>query len=144
MSELPTLVSISNESPVSRIGVILLAMTVLALIEAAIPLRPRTHSSRAHLGPNLALTLLTLGANLVFTGALVLALAWQHAHGIGLLNVLDVPPLVQLVTVVLVLDLTYYVLHVAMHTRPMLWRFHRVHHSDPAVDVSTQIPPSPP
>jgi sterol desaturase/sphingolipid hydroxylase (fatty acid hydroxylase superfamily) len=139
MSELPILVSISNESPVSRIGVILLAMTVLALIEAAIPLRPRTRSSRAHLGPNLALTLLTLGANLVFTGALVLALAWQHAHGIGLLNVLDVPPVVQLVTVVLVLDLAYYLLHVAMHSQPVLWRVHRVHHSDAAVDVTTTI-----
>ena len=139
MSELPTLVSMANESPVSRIGVILLAMTVLALIEAAIPLRPRTRSSTAHLGPNFSLTLLTLGANLVFTGALVLALAWQHAHGIGLLNVLDVPPFVQLVAVVLVLDLTYYVVHVAMHARPVLWRFHRVHHSDPAVDVTTTI-----
>jgi sterol desaturase/sphingolipid hydroxylase (fatty acid hydroxylase superfamily) len=114
-------------------------MTVLALIEAAIPLRPRTRSGTAHLGPNLTLTVLTLGANLVFTGALVLALAWQHVHGIGLLNMLDVPPVVQLVAVVLVLDLTFYVQHVAMHTRPVLWRFHRVHHNDPAVDVTTTI-----
>ena len=56
-----------------------------------------------------------------------------------MLNVLNVPAVVQLVAVVLVLDLTYYVLHVAMHTRPVLWRFHRVHHSDPAVDVTTTI-----
>src|SRR4029450_8777738 len=101
MSELPTLGSIANERALSRIGVILLAMTVLALIEAAIPLRPRTSSGTAHLGPNLSLTLLTLGANLVFTGVLVLGLAWQHAHGIGLLNVLECPPLVTLGAVAL-------------------------------------------
>jgi sterol desaturase/sphingolipid hydroxylase (fatty acid hydroxylase superfamily) len=138
MSELPAFVFAPDESPVARIGAILLAMTVLAVIEAATPL-PRSRSNSAHLGPNLALTLLTLGANLVFTGALVLALAWQNAHGIGLLNVLGVPTLVRLVTVVIVLDLAYYVLHIAMHTRPVLWRFHRVHHSDPAVDVTTTI-----
>jgi sterol desaturase/sphingolipid hydroxylase (fatty acid hydroxylase superfamily) len=139
MPELPSLVLAPDGSPFSRVGAILIAMTVLALIEAAIPLRPRTRSNTGHLGPNLVLTLLTVATNLLFTGALVLVLAWQHAHGIGLLNVLDLPPLVQLVTVVLVLDLTYYVLHVAMHTRPALWRFHRVHHSDPAVDVTTTI-----
>jgi sterol desaturase/sphingolipid hydroxylase (fatty acid hydroxylase superfamily) len=43
------------------------------------------------------------------------------------------------VTVVLALDLSFYVAHVAMHKIPSFWRFHRVHHSDPAVDVTTTI-----
>ena len=43
------------------------------------------------------------------------------------------------ITVVLVLDLSFYVAHVAMHKVPSFWRFHSVHHADPAVDVTTTI-----
>jgi len=38
-----------------------------------------------------------------------------------------------------VLDFSFYVAHVSMHRIPALWRFHRVHHSDPVVDVTTTI-----
>jgi sterol desaturase/sphingolipid hydroxylase (fatty acid hydroxylase superfamily) len=37
------------------------------------------------------------------------------------------------------LDFAFYAVHVAMHRVPVLWRFHRVHHADPAVDVTTTI-----
>ena len=39
----------------------------------------------------------------------------------------------------LVLDFSFYVAHVVMHKIVPLWRVHRVHHSDPAVDVTTTI-----
>jgi sterol desaturase/sphingolipid hydroxylase (fatty acid hydroxylase superfamily) len=38
-----------------------------------------------------------------------------------------------------VLDFSFYLAHVTMHKVPALWRFHLVHHSDPAVDVTTTI-----
>ena len=49
------------------------------------------------------------------------------------------PPLLAMAAAVLVLDFSFYVAHVAMHHIPSFWRFHRVHHSDPAVDVTTTI-----
>jgi sterol desaturase/sphingolipid hydroxylase (fatty acid hydroxylase superfamily) len=37
------------------------------------------------------------------------------------------------------LDLAFYAAHVSWHKRPALWRFHAVHHSDPALDVTTTV-----
>jgi len=37
------------------------------------------------------------------------------------------------------LDLAFYAAHVSWHKVPSLWRVHAVHHSDPAVDVTTTI-----
>jgi sterol desaturase/sphingolipid hydroxylase (fatty acid hydroxylase superfamily) len=38
---------------------------------------------------------------------------------------------------ILILDLVMYLWHRINHKVPFLWRFHRVHHSDPHLDVST-------
>jgi sterol desaturase/sphingolipid hydroxylase (fatty acid hydroxylase superfamily) len=40
---------------------------------------------------------------------------------------------------VAILDFFTYVAHWAMHKVPALWRVHRVHHSDPFVDVTTSF-----
>jgi hypothetical protein len=52
---------------------------------------------------------------------------------------LSLPPLATTLAVVLGLDFSFYVAHVSMHGLHGFWRFHRVHHSDPAVDVTTTI-----
>ena len=123
----------------STMGTILAVMALLAAIEAWIPLHARGRWGHGHLRPNLALTLITFGVNAVFNGALVLLLRWQEASGIGVLHAIAPSPVVATAIVVLGLDLTWYLTHVAMHASPVLWRFHRVHHSDPAVDVTTTI-----
>jgi sterol desaturase/sphingolipid hydroxylase (fatty acid hydroxylase superfamily) len=114
-------------------------MAVVALIEGAVPLHARSRWNRAHLGPNLALTFITFATNVVFNGALVMALTRLQSDRIGLLYAVTLPPLLTGVIVVLALDLSFYAAHVAMHKIPGFWRFHRVHHSDPAVDVTTTI-----
>jgi sterol desaturase/sphingolipid hydroxylase (fatty acid hydroxylase superfamily) len=121
------------------IATILGAMALVALLESAIPLRARSAWNRAHLAPNLALTFLTFATNALFSGVLVLALARLEPAGYGLLQRLALPPLAQNALAVLALDLAFYVSHVAMHELPAFWRFHRVHHSDPALDVTTTV-----
>lgn len=37
------------------------------------------------------------------------------------------------------MDYGFYWWHVATHKRPLLWRFHRVHHVDPDMDASTAV-----
>lgn len=39
----------------------------------------------------------------------------------------------------LILDATIYAWHVATHRVPLLWRFHRVHHIDTAMDMTTAL-----
>src|SRR6185436_9720769 len=57
----------------------------------------------------------------------------------GLLRWLPSSPVVGGVIAVAALDLSFYAAHVSWHTFPSLWPYHAVHHSDPAVDVTTTI-----
>ena len=126
-------------SSIATMGWILAAMALVAALEAAIPLRARGRWGRAHLGPNLGLTLLTFVTYALLGGALVAALAWLQALGFGLLPRLALPPTLGVLAAVAALDLSTWAAHATMHARPGFWRFHRVHHSDPAVDVTTTL-----
>jgi sterol desaturase/sphingolipid hydroxylase (fatty acid hydroxylase superfamily) len=52
------------------------------------------------------------------------------ARGWGLWPLLPLPPLVALLAALLVLDALRWLMHRALHRVPLLWRLHRVHHSD--------------
>jgi sterol desaturase/sphingolipid hydroxylase (fatty acid hydroxylase superfamily) len=120
-------------------GAILAAMALVAGIETAIPLRARRRSGRAHLGPNLALTFVTFATNALLNAALVAALVSLEARGFGLLRLAAPGAFAEVALVVLALDFSFYLAHVSMHRIPAFWRIHRVHHSDPTVDVTTAL-----
>jgi sterol desaturase/sphingolipid hydroxylase (fatty acid hydroxylase superfamily) len=126
-------------SSIAYVGVILAVMAVVAWIETIVPLHARGRWNRDHLGPNLALTFITFGTNVILNGALVATLVWLSSEGFGLLPGLPLSPWIAGAVAVLALDLATYVAHVSMHKVPAWWRFHRVHHSDPAVDVTTTV-----
>ena len=126
-------------SALSTIVAIAVGMALVAGLEAVLPLHARGAWSRRHLRPNLLLTLVTIATNALFNTGLVLLLQWQEAARVGLLHAFVLPPLPATAIAVLGLDFSFYLVHVAMHASPPLWRYHRVHHSDPAVDVTTTI-----
>jgi sterol desaturase/sphingolipid hydroxylase (fatty acid hydroxylase superfamily) len=126
-------------SGLATVGGILAAMAIVALVESAIPLRPRGRWSAAHLRPNLALTFTTFATNLCFNALLVGLLVSMETHDVGVLRLLALPAGIAAALAVVALDFSTYVAHVAMHSAPVLWRFHQVHHADPTVDVTTTI-----
>ena len=67
-----------------------------------------------------------------YVGALL-----AEEHGFGVLRLLDLPFWASVVVSFLLLDLAGYIFHRASHEVPLLWRLHRVHHSDRTVDAST-------
>jgi len=121
------------------ITLILGAMVIVAAVEVVIPLHARGRWGHAHLAPNLALTFLTFATNLVLNAGLLAVVVALEARGLGLLRWLAVPPLAAGIVAVAALDLSFYAAHVSWHRYPSLWRYHAVHHSDPAVDVTTTI-----
>src|SRR5215469_15037333 len=123
----------------STVGLILGAMAVIALIETLVPLHARGRWGRFHLLPNLALTFTTFGTNILMNAAIVMALAWMYSNRMGLLRTAAVRPTAESIVVAVLLDFAFYAVHVAMHRSVFLWRFHCLHHSDPAVDVTTTI-----
>jgi sterol desaturase/sphingolipid hydroxylase (fatty acid hydroxylase superfamily) len=64
---------------------------------------------------------------------------WAEGTGLGALNVLGAPAWLRIPVSVAALDLVSYVWHRANHRLAPLWRFHRVHHSDPSFTVSTGV-----
>ena len=60
-------------------------------------------------------------------------------NGWGLLNLVVLPPWLAFVVAVLALDILQYVLHRIVHTVPLFWRVHKVHHSDVDLDCATTI-----
>src|SRR5437660_1558036 len=96
------------------LSAILALMVAISFLER---LRPLRRPRRDRLWPNLALTGLTIGISAGFNGGLVAALARRHGVASPAL-------------VVVALDFAAWLAHVAMHKSALLWRFHRVHHSD--------------
>jgi sterol desaturase/sphingolipid hydroxylase (fatty acid hydroxylase superfamily) len=60
-------------------------------------------------------------------------------QGWGLFNRIAAPHWLEISVAVVLLDLAIYVQHVATHRVPLLWRLHRVHHSDIAFDATTAL-----
>jgi sterol desaturase/sphingolipid hydroxylase (fatty acid hydroxylase superfamily) len=123
---------------VTSVSLILVVMALLAVAELALPMAARLPARRGRRTANVGLMILTLGLNWALTSAAaVLALALS-LDGPGHMARLGVPMAVQIVVGVAVLDFGFgYLAHRTMHMTPTLWRAHRVHHSDPFVDVTT-------
>jgi sterol desaturase/sphingolipid hydroxylase (fatty acid hydroxylase superfamily) len=119
-----------------NVSVILTVMAAAALIETAVPMflaKPATHARRT---ANLGLTGLSFLSSWVL--ASVAAFAAVLLRPAGLLAGLGWPLWVQVLVGILVLDFCVgYLSHRTMHMWPPMWRFHRVHHSDDFVDVTT-------
>ena len=108
------------------------------LLELVAPYRPNSVSKAKRWIHNLALTLFnSLVLQLVFAGTVVTTAVYVTTHRLGVLNLVTFPAWVKLVITVAVMDFMLYIWHLLNHEVPFFWRFHRVHHSDLNMDVST-------
>jgi sterol desaturase/sphingolipid hydroxylase (fatty acid hydroxylase superfamily)/rhodanese-related sulfurtransferase len=86
---------------------------------------------------------LILGAINAAVIAICFIILWAWAahlaaiHKFGLLNWLSLSPWAHVVGAVILFDIWTYWFHRLSHELPFFWRFHRVHHSDPKMDVTT-------
>jgi len=97
------------------------------------PLRPAWLANAGIWATALALRALVFGA------AEWSVARWVEASHFGLLQVAGAPLWAAVLATALGLDLTSYAWHRVNHSLPLLWRFHHVHHADPAVHVSTAL-----
>jgi sterol desaturase/sphingolipid hydroxylase (fatty acid hydroxylase superfamily) len=91
-----------------------------------------------HAARNLSVALLN-GAvlALVFAGLTVLVAEYTLQHRLGLLHWFGLSGAGLYLAAFVVLDVWMYWWHRLNHLVPFLWRFHRMHHSDPEMDVTT-------
>jgi len=81
----------------------------------------------------------TVALRLIFPIAAVGVAAIAADRGWGLLNSITLPDWIAIVFAVVVLDFAIYTQHVAFHKVPILWRLHRMHHTDVDIDTTTGI-----
>ncbi len=79
----------------------------------------------------------TVVLGLAFGYVTILVAGWTAQNQFGLLESLDLSPPSRFLLAVVLLDGWMYIWHRANHTIPLLWRFHRMHHSDRHMDVTT-------
>ena len=108
------------------------------LLELVAPYRESSVSKPKRWIHNLALALFnTLVLQLVFAGTVVTTAAYVTTHQLGVLNLVAFPAWVKLLITIAFMDFVLYIWHLLNHVVPFFWRFHRVHHSDLNMDVST-------
>ena len=111
----------------------------LYLLQRRRPCRGDGRRSRRQL-VNLAIVMLdTLLVRLVFPVLTVEFAAAVAARGVGVFNATAWPSALEIVLAMLALDLVIYWQHRLLHGVPILWRAHRVHHSDLAFDVTLGV-----
>ncbi|MCP4933566.1 MAG: sterol desaturase family protein [bacterium] len=119
-------------------------LLTLIVLETIWPRRKHVRASLTRLSTNVLLTVLNglfmkVLASAIVPIAAVSAAIYVEKQGWGLFNLLALPSTLEIVLSLILLDLAIYGQHVAAHYIPMLWQFHRVHHSDVEYDVTTAL-----
>lgn len=100
--------------------------------------RPGTVSKLSRFVTNISLTVFnSIVLSLLFASVAAETAAYVTMQKTGVLNILDLPFWVRLFVTVVFMDFMLYIWHLLNHEAPLFWRFHRVHHSDLNMDVST-------
>ncbi len=129
-----------QNEPLIRLLVFALVFAVMAGWEALRPARARNLTRTRRWTTNWAIAIIdTAVVRLLFPAAAVGAALDAASSGVGLLNAVDWPAWLEVVLAMVALDFAIWAQHLVSHKVPLLWRLHRVHHSDRDVDVTTAI-----
>ncbi|HEX6729428.1 MAG TPA: sterol desaturase family protein, partial [Pyrinomonadaceae bacterium] len=121
----------------SRLAMLIGLCGLLWTLESIVPLYRFRNNRVRHALPNVALTLMLVITNLSLSFSSAYLADFSVRNGIGLFRTLGLSFWTQIVFGVVVLDLFAYFAHVLLHKSWLGWQFHRVHHSENAVDVTT-------
>ncbi|GAB4034227.1 sterol desaturase family protein [Spirosoma gilvum] len=99
---------------------------------------PFTFSNRPkHLLHNMLFQAVVFPISLLYAIVQVACITWLVDHQVGLLHWVYLPFWPKLLLGVALFDMTTYWFHRMGHVSPLLWRLHRVHHSDTTMDASS-------
>lgn len=127
----------------AKLIVVVATIAILMLLERKLPFFSVHNSWRSRIISNLELGLLNSIAASLFV---IMMVAIGNAVALSapalalpqpqLLQTIASPAVVTTLSL-LILDLYMYLWHRAMHSFPLAWRFHRVHHTDRSMNVTT-------
>ncbi|MEJ7740197.1 MAG: sterol desaturase family protein [Chitinophagaceae bacterium] len=115
------------------IGLIVIFFT----LEQVVTTQFKYNKRPQHFFNNILFQVVFFIGNIFWATVTVFSIEWLNHNQVGLFYLIDLPVWVKLLLGVAMIDLVTYWFHRMSHRVPLLWRFHRVHHSDTSMDSST-------
>lgn len=113
-------------------------VSIFLLLEEHYAYRPATVSRLRRWLTNIPLAVLNGSIYQLLYGATIVALLESTGpRQLGLLQHWPLPTWLRIAAGVIILDGSIYLWHLLTHQLPLLWRFHRIHHNDLNMDVTT-------
>jgi sterol desaturase/sphingolipid hydroxylase (fatty acid hydroxylase superfamily) len=127
-----------DESAAQRVTVFCAVFALVAVAELLWPRRPLTASKKRRWFCNISMILIDTVAARLFLPLLPVGMAGLASDkGWGILNQLSWTGWLGAILAILILDLIIYLQHRAFHRVQFFWRFHRMHHTDLDLDVTS-------
>ena len=113
-------------------------LMVIAIWEVVAPRRALTDSKRRRWVTNLSLVVIDTAVVRFFLPILPVGMSiMARERGWGILNIIILPSWIKIILALVALDFVIYLQHLLFHFLPILWRLHRMHHTDLDIDVTT-------
>jgi|TARA_B100000497_G_scaffold17014_1_gene19922 sterol desaturase/sphingolipid hydroxylase (fatty acid hydroxylase superfamily) len=113
------------------------------MAEILLPKKKRIHNRKDRWITNGLITLInTASVNIVHIAIPLIAIvaAIDVSNGkMGLFNIINFPIWIEIILTVIILDFIIWGQHLLSHKIPFVWRFHRMHHTDRDLDVTTAV-----
>lgn len=126
-----------------RLTFFLSILIILIMAEILLPKKKRIHNRKDRWITNGLITLInTASVNIVHIAIPLIAIvaAIDVSNGkMGLFNIINFPIWIEIILTVIILDLIIWGQHFLSHKIPFVWRFHRMHHTDRDLDVTTAV-----
>src|SRR5215831_15586920 len=127
--------TLNNLQPV----LIFASLVIFFTLEAVVPNLTEYQSRKKHTIRNLVLSLGSFLANGLAATWLAYWMLLVQKNQWGLLNILHLGAITSIVIGIFLVDLDSYVQHYVSHKIPLLWRLHRIHHSDNLIDSTSSL-----
>jgi sterol desaturase/sphingolipid hydroxylase (fatty acid hydroxylase superfamily) len=119
--------------------IIIVLLTIFMTLESWMPYIEVSAYRKKQRWHNVGNLVVSFALNALLSGVISYSLTIAtHSH-FGLMPFFNVPPIIALLAGVFLSDLNGYAAHRLYHKLPLLWRFHRVHHSDIELDASSAL-----
>ncbi|MDA8812029.1 sterol desaturase family protein [Amylibacter sp.] len=126
-----------------RLTFFLSILIILIMAEILLPKKKRIHNRKDRWITNGLITLInTASVNILHIAIPLIAIvaAVDVSNGkMGLFNIINFPIWIEIILTVIILDLIIWGQHFLSHKIPFVWRFHRMHHTDRDLDVTTAV-----
>ena len=125
-----------NQKPL----LIIITLVVIFALEGLFPHYRRSQSRIKHAFPHILTAIMNgLLMRFVLVGVTIIAIGWAESNPWGLMHMLSLSLNTETVIVFVLFDVWMYFWHIINPRVPFLWRFHRAHHSDIAMDTTTAL-----